>query len=74
MYKALTMAMALVIGFFTLIFGMLLVIPLAILGVITGKRLRDNINAQAAFNQSPLNQAQRQEQGVIEGEFEEVKR
>ena len=74
MYKALTMAMALVIGFFTLIFGMLLVIPLAILGAITGKRLRDNINAQAAFNQSPLNQAQRQEQGVIEGEFEEVKR
>ena len=74
MYKALTMALALVIGFFTLIFGMLLVIPLAILGAITGKRLRDNINAQAAFNQSPLNQAKSQEQSVIEGEFEEVKR
>ncbi|MDA0150136.1 hypothetical protein [Vibrio sp. LaRot3] len=64
MYKFISSVLALLVGFISVLFGLLLAIPLTILALITGKKLRDTAKKQQA-NQ-PHHGA------VLEGEYEDV--
>ncbi|MGD8120424.1 hypothetical protein [Vibrio sp. Hep-1b-8] len=66
MNRMITGVFALFIGFFTLIFGLILAIPLTIAALITGKKLERAIK----MNHPMFSQGNRK--NVIEGEFEEV--
>ncbi|ERB66678.1 hypothetical protein F0266_03705 [Vibrio coralliilyticus] len=67
MNRVISSALALFIGFFTIIFGLILAIPLTIAALITGKKIEKAIkkNASAFNNQPPKG-------SVLEGEYEEV--
>ena len=66
MYRFLVTTLALITGFFALMFSLLLTIPLAIAAVITGKRLEKQLKRR------PFYQAQGNPGHVIDGEFEDV--
>ncbi len=66
MNRMITGVLTLFIGFFTLIFGLILAIPLTIAALITGKKIEKAIK----MNNPMFNQGN--SKNVIEGEFEEV--
>ena len=54
MNRVISSALALFIGFFTIIFGLILAIPLTIAALITGKKIEKAIKKNAsAFNNQP---------------------
>lgn len=65
MSRFIVTALTLVTGFFAVMFGLLLAIPLTLLAIITGKRLEKQMKRRPFYQEQ--NNAQ-----VIEGEFEEV--
>ena len=68
MYRVLVTTLTLICGFFALIFGLLLAIPLTLIAIISGKRLERQLRRRP-FHQAHNNES---EHVVIEGEFEEV--
>ncbi|MBA5760970.1 hypothetical protein H2O73_01345 [Vibrio sp. 404] len=68
MVRILNTLLAVITGFFVLIGGLLIAIPLAIVGAITGRRLVKAVE-KAQYNQT--NQ-QGSNHRVIDGEYEEV--
>ena len=69
MNRIVTLACALFIGFFTLMFSLVMVVPLAIIALITGKKIERSFK-QARFNSTKTNN----KSTVLEGEFEDVSR
>ncbi|CAM3154287.1 MULTISPECIES: hypothetical protein [Vibrio] len=66
MNRVMSSVLALFIGFFTIIIGLILAIPLTIAALITGKKIERAIKKNA-------NTAQQQSKGsVLEGEYEDV--
>lgn len=65
MSRFIVTALTLVTGFFAIMFGLLLAIPLTLVAIITGKRLEKQLKRRPFYQEQ--NNAQ-----VIEGEFEEV--
>ena len=61
--------LALITGFFALIFSLLMAIPLTIAALITGKRIQKQTKPQGYT--SPFEQPKA---NVIEGEYEEVRK
>ncbi|EGA65521.1 hypothetical protein L1D54_17745 [Vibrio brasiliensis] len=66
MNRMITGVFTLFIGFFTLIVGLILAIPLTIAALITGKKIEKAIK----MNNPVFNQAS--QKSAIEGEYEEV--
>jgi len=58
--------LALFIGFFTLIFSLIVAIPLTIVALITGKKIEKAIK----MNRNAFTQAN--QKSVLEGEYEEI--
>ncbi|KQA23192.1 hypothetical protein V7T16_15245 [Vibrio metoecus] len=70
MNRFLITLLSMITGVFALIFSLLLAIPLAIIALITGKRLERQLKARAyQFNQQA---AYTTHSNVIEGEYEEI--
>ncbi|MFG0607516.1 hypothetical protein ACF8CX_17665 [Vibrio mimicus] len=70
MNRFLITLLSMITGVFALIFSLLLAIPLAIIALITGKRLEKQLKARAfQFNQQAAYQSR---SDVIEGECEEI--
>ncbi|EEY99050.1 hypothetical protein VOA_001399 [Vibrio sp. RC586] len=70
MNRFLITLLSMITGVFALIFSLLLAIPLAIIALITGKRLEKQLKARAfQFSQQAAYQSH---SDVIEGECEEV--
>lgn len=67
MYRVLVTTLTLICGFFALIFGLLLAIPLTLIAIISGKRLERQLRRRP-FHQAHNNESEH----VIEGEFEEL--
>ncbi|NIY83058.1 hypothetical protein [Vibrio hepatarius] len=66
MNRVLSSIALLFIGFFTLLFSLVLAIPLTIVALVTGKRIQNAIKVNSsAFKQ-------RSQSNVFEGEYEEV--
>ncbi|MCG9682124.1 hypothetical protein L1D31_06030 [Vibrio sp. Isolate23] len=66
MNRMISSVLALFIGFFTIIFGLLLAIPLTIVALITGKKIEKAIKKNANAYQQPSKGS------VLEGEYEDV--
>ncbi|MCG9677440.1 MULTISPECIES: hypothetical protein [Vibrio] len=66
MNRMISSALALFIGFFTIIFGLILAIPLTIVALITGKKIEKAIKKNATAYQQPSKGS------VLEGEYEDV--
>ena len=69
MNRIITLACALFIGFFTLMFSLVMVVPLAIIALITGRKIERSFK-QARFNSTKTDN----KSTVLEGEFEDVSR
>ena len=69
MNRIVALACALFIGFFTLMFSLIMVVPLAIIALITGKKIERSFK-QARFNATNTSN----KNTVLEGEFEDVSR
>ncbi|QXO15486.1 MULTISPECIES: FxsA family protein [Vibrio] len=65
MSRFIVTTLTLVTGFFAVMFGLLLAIPLTLVAIITGKRIEKQLKRR------PFNPAQNNA-NVIEGEFEEI--
>ncbi|MER2498946.1 hypothetical protein ABS858_22995 [Vibrio neptunius] len=66
MNRVMSSVLALFVGFFTIIIGLILAIPLTIAALITGKKIERAIKKNA-------NTTQQQSKGsVLEGEYEDV--
>jgi H+/gluconate symporter-like permease len=59
---------ALFIGIFTILFGLILAIPLTIAALITGKKLEKSLKA----NHFNFRDVKQDKERVLEGEYEEV--
>lgn len=66
MKKALLTIIAMFIGFVTMMFSLLLAIPLTIAAFFTGKRIKKQLDQDLAQHQQAMNG------NTIEGEYEEV--
>ncbi|MBY6198343.1 AsmA family protein [Vibrio hangzhouensis] len=66
MKKALLTIIAMFIGFVTMMFSLLLAIPLTIAAFFTGKRIKKQLDQELAQHQQAMNG------NTIEGEYEEV--
>ena len=69
MNRIIVTALALITGFFTLVFSLIMAIPLTIAALITGKRIEKRVkemHEEYEFNTGKSD--------AIEGEFEEVRR
>lgn len=66
MNRMISSVLALFIGFFTIIFGLILAIPLTIAALITGKKIEKAIKKNATTYQ------QQSKGSVLEGEYEDV--
>jgi uncharacterized membrane protein YphA (DoxX/SURF4 family) len=66
MNRAISTVFALFIGFFTLLFSLVLAIPLTIAAILTGKKLQKNLKMNPNFS------AMQQNRTVLEGEYEDV--
>lgn len=66
MNRIISSVFALFIGMFTILFGLILAIPLTIVALITGKKIEKSLKSQrAAYSHS-------NQKSVLEGEYEEV--
>tara|TARA_Y100001956_G_C4114048_1_gene183942 strand:+ start:1275 stop:1481 length:207 start_codon:yes stop_codon:yes gene_type:complete len=66
MNRIISSVFALFIGMFTILFGLILAIPLTIAALITGKKIEKSLKMNsAAFSHS-------NQKSVLEGEYEEV--
>ena len=81
MNRLIVTTLALITGFFTLVFALVMAIPLAIVALITGKRLQKQM--QNHINARRVNESRRTQfsdasafshTNTIDGEFEEVNR
>lgn len=68
MNRILTNMFALFIGIFTILFGLILAIPLTIAALITGKKLEKSLKA----NHFNFRDVKQEKERVLEGEYEEV--
>ncbi|CAK4074241.1 hypothetical protein OH458_10160 [Vibrio sp. MarTm2] len=68
MNRILTNVFALFIGIFTILFGLILAIPLTIAALITGKKLEKSLKA----NHFNFRDVKQDKERVLEGEYEEV--
>jgi len=68
MNRVLTNVFALFIGIFTILFGLILAIPLTIAALITGKKLEKSLKA----NHFNFRDVKQDKERVLEGEYEEV--
>ncbi|KIE22654.1 hydroxylamine reductase [Vibrio sinaloensis] len=68
MNRILTNVFALFIGIFTILFGLILAIPLTIAALITGKKLEKSLKA----NHFNFRDVKQDKEHVLEGEYEEV--
>ncbi|KHT39313.1 hypothetical protein H4F20_06625 [Vibrio sp. 16] len=68
MNRILTNMFALFIGIFTILFGLILAIPLTIAALITGKKLEKSLKA----NHFNFRDVKQDKERVLEGEYEEV--
>ncbi|KHA62358.1 hydroxylamine reductase [Vibrio variabilis] len=68
MNRILTNVFALFIGIFTILFGLILAIPLTIAALITGKKLEKSLKA----NHFNFRDVKQDKECVLEGEYEEV--
>jgi UPF0716 family protein affecting phage T7 exclusion len=66
MNRVISGILALFIGFFTLIFSLIVAIPLTIVALITGKKIEKAIK----MNRNAFTQAN--QKSVLEGEYEEI--
>ena len=66
MKKALLTIIAMFIGFVTMMFSLLLAIPLTIAAFFTGKRIKKQLDQELSQHQQAMNG------NTIEGEYEEV--
>ncbi len=72
MQKTLFTVFALFTGFIAIAFSLILAVPLAIMAIITGKKLQKKMRQSSAFMYSGHNTAS--QANVIEGEYEEIPR
>ena len=68
MNRILTNMFALFIGIFTILFGLILAIPLTIAALITGKKLEKSLKANHFY----FRDVKQDKERVLEGEYEEV--
>ncbi|MEZ9230979.1 hypothetical protein AB4259_07855 [Vibrio amylolyticus] len=75
MNRLIVSTLALITGFFTLVFALVMAIPLTIVALITGKRLQKQMQNHMNANQfGAATQPQYTNANTIDGEYEEVNR